>query len=153
MSRKLPVLMLFTAFALLLATAGCYHRSQEQRVQGIVNSMADKLDLNDAQKARLNAMKQETLARFPAMKSTREESYDELIAIMRSTQVDQQKMRALAERNKAQADDFISFFSAKFTEFHDMLTPEQREKAAVEMERWREHERAHSPKGGGKGQK
>ena len=142
--------MLLMALAMVLTTAGCVRKPPEQRVQAIVESIADKLDLNEAQKQKLNAMKQESLTRFPEMKKTRQESFDELIGIMRSAQVDQQKMTALAEKNKNQTDQFISFFAAKFVEFHDMLTPEQREKAALEMMRWKEHELRHGQPGGGK---
>jgi Spy/CpxP family protein refolding chaperone len=150
MNRERTLLTLLIALALLLIIAACYRKAPEQRLQGIVDSMADKLDLNEAQRQKLDAMKQEALTMSPDMKTTRQESFEELISIMRSPQVDQQKMRALAERNKAQSDRFISFFSKKFVEFHDMLTPEQREKAALEMERWKEHEQRQANGGGGK---
>jgi Spy/CpxP family protein refolding chaperone len=149
-NRKLTVLILLIALVMLLISAGCFRKAPEQRLQGIVDSIADKLDLNEAQRQKLDAMKQEAMTMSPDMKKTRQESFDDLIKIMRSTQVDPQKMKALAERNKAQSEQFISFFSAKFIEFHDMLTPEQREKAALEMERWKEHEQRQGNGGGGK---
>ena len=82
-------------------------------------------------------MRQEFLAKQPAMKKTREETFDQLITMMRTPSLDKSRITSLAEQNKAQADDLIGFIFSKYSEFHAMLSAEQREKAAQEMERWR----------------
>ncbi len=137
LNRKLYTFMFFVIFS-TLAVLGC-QRSPEQRAERIVNHISEKLDLNEAQKAKLNAIKDEFMAKAPAMKKSREETFNEVIALMRSPKIEPEKVTALVEKNKAQADDVIGFILTKFVEFHDMLTPEQREKAAVELEKWREH--------------
>ena len=139
-NRKQHILILFVVLS-MLTLGGCYRRTPEQRAERIVNNIAEKLDLNEAQKAKLSAIKDEFMAKGPAMKKVREETFDEVIALMRDPKIDQDKVNALIEKNKAQADDFIEFIFAKYVEFHDMLTPEQREKAAKQMEEWREKHR------------
>jgi Spy/CpxP family protein refolding chaperone len=147
LNKKISIFVIFVVFTVVLPSTGCYRKSPEQRAEGIISNVAEKLDLNEGQKTKLNAIKDEFTARGPAMKKTREETFDQLIGMMRGPQIDQEKMKALVEKNKAKADELIGFISAKFIEFHDMLTPGQREKAAAEMERWREHYREHYRKG------
>jgi Spy/CpxP family protein refolding chaperone len=146
--RKLQIVIVFGVLALLVTSAGCHRKSSEQRAEGIVNTIAERLELNDTQKAKLSSMKEEFLAKAPAMKKTREESFDQMIGLMRSPSIDPDIIRGLAEKNRAQADELIGFILAKFSEFHAMLTPEQREKAAKEMERWREKYREYHGKSG-----
>ncbi len=136
--------LLFAVLIVALTLAGCYRKTPEQRAEGIVSDIVKKLDLNETQKAKLETMKQEFMAKAPVMKKTREESFDQLIGFMRSPAIDQAAITGLAEKNKAQANDLIGFIFAKFTEFHDMLTPDQREKAAKEMEHWKEKYRTYN---------
>jgi Spy/CpxP family protein refolding chaperone len=135
--RKLQILTLFVVLFAATIVVGCY-KTPGQRAERIVNHIAEKLNLNDTQKAKLNAIKDEFMAKAPAMRKTREETFDEVIAFMRSPKIDQDKANALVEKNKTQTDELIRFIFAKYVEFHDMLTPEQREKAAKEMEQWKE---------------
>jgi Spy/CpxP family protein refolding chaperone len=65
----------------------------------------------------------------------REESVKEANDLMRSAEIDKTRLNALAEKNQAQANNMIQFVSAKFVEIHDMLTPEQREKLVVMIEK------------------
>jgi len=142
-SRKLHIPVLFAMILVALTIAGCYRHTPEQRADRIVSRIAENLDLNDAQKAKLNTIKDEFMAKMPAMRKAREETFSELIADMKDPSIDQGKLTALADKNKAQADEFIGFIFAKYAEFHDMLTPEQRAKAAKEMEEWKGHHGGH----------
>lgn len=65
----------------------------------------------------------------------REESIKEANALMRSTEIDKAKLNALVDKNQSQATDMIRFVSEKFTQIHDMLTPEQREKLVSMIEK------------------
>jgi hypothetical protein len=144
--NNLQIVIILGMLAVLITSAGCHRKSSEQRAEHIVNSIAEKLELNEPQKAKLNAMKQEFLAKAPAMKKTREETFDQLIGLMRKPSIDPGVVSGLSEKNRAQADELITFLFSKFSEFHAMLTPEQRERAAKEMERWREKYRGYQAK-------
>lgn len=146
LNRKAHVAIWFIMLAVVLQTAAC-RKSPEQRAENVIDAMAQRLDLNDEQREKLRAMKEEFFSRAPAMREVREDTYDQLLAFMKNSQIDPEAMNRLVEKNKAEASRFIEFISAKFTEFHNMLTPEQRQKAAAEMERWRERYREHDDKG------
>jgi protein CpxP len=143
MKKRTVIILLSSVLLMALTVTGCYRKTPEQRADRIVNDIVKKLDLNETQKAKLETIKQEFLAKGQEIKKTREETYDQMIGFMRSPSIDQAALSGLVEKDKAQLDDLNSFLFAKFTEFHGMLTPEQREKAAKEMEYWREKYREH----------
>jgi len=133
---KRKMLFVFLWIILAIITLGC-QRTPEQRAQAIANHIVEKLELNDAQKKQLNSIREEFVAKSPAMRTSREETFNELVALIKSPKIDKDKVNTLVDRNRQQADECISFFAAKFVEFHDLLTPEQRDKAAREMEEWK----------------
>ncbi len=126
--------VLALAVASALVFTGCY-RTPEQRAEHIVKRIASELDLTDAQKAHLDRIKDEFLARRPETAKLREETVKEANALMRSPEIDKAKLNDLTVKNQAQAGDMIGFISAKFAEIHDMLTPEQREKLVSHIEK------------------
>jgi len=142
-NRKLHISILLAVVVVALTVAGCYRHTPEERANRVVDHIASKLDLNDTQKAKLNAIKDEFVAKAPAWRKTREETFTELITLMKEPTIDQGKLNALVDKNKGQADELVGFIFAKYAEFHDLLTPEQREKAAKEMEEWRGHHGGH----------
>lgn len=138
MLRKRHVIMIVMAALSALVLNGCYH-TPEQRAEYMVKRMSSELGLNDAQKAKLEKIKEEFLARRPEMTKMREETVKEANELMRSPEIDKAKLNALVEKSQAHANDMIRFVSEKFTEIHDMLTPEQREKLAKHIEEHMRH--------------
>jgi len=139
--RPTTLIMLVILFALVVT--GCY-RTPEQRAERFVKHMASELNLDDAQKAKLDKIKDEFLARRPEMKQIREETVIEANALMRSAEIDKAKLDALNARHAAHANELIQFLSSKFTEIHDMLTPEQREKLVAHIEKYMKHKHGKS---------
>lgn len=139
MGRNRNVLLGIGLLTVLLALiiSGCfYHRTPEQRTEHVVQHLVKTLSLDAAQTAKLEKMKEEFLARRPDMEKAREESFKDLKEMMLGPQIDQARLKARTEKIQTHADDMIRFVSAKFTELHDMLTPEQRSKLVEEMEKY-----------------
>ncbi len=138
MGRSKYIILIVALLATLLAliVPGCwYHRTPEQRAEHVVQHLVSTLKLDTAQTAKLETMKEEFLARRPDREKMREESFKDIEEMMLSPQLDQARLKARTEKIQARADDMIRFVSAKFTELHDMLTPEQRSKLVEEMEK------------------
>ena len=133
MLKKSYALMIVMAALAALVLTGCY-RTPEQRAEFMVKRMASELALNDAQKAQLEKIKDEFLAQRPAMTKLRDETVKEANELMRSAEIDKTRMNALLEKSQTGTNDLIRFVFAKFTEIHDMLTPEQREKLTKHIE-------------------
>lgn len=102
----------------------------------MVDHMASELKLDDVQKVKLEKMKDEFMARRPQMAREREAVVREANELMRSPDIDKARLNALVEKSKGHADDVIAFVAAKFTELHDMLNPEQREKLVAHIEKY-----------------
>ncbi len=140
MYRKSLIIVIAITALTALVLGGCY-RTPEQRAERMVQHMAKKLDLNDGQKVKLEKIKDEFLARRPDMAKQREETVKEANELMKGDTLDQARLTALSERTQSQIGDFIKFVVAKFSEIHDMLTPEQRAKLVAEIETY--HKRGH----------
>ncbi len=131
MKKRVTMFFALAALSALVFT-GCY-RTPEQRAERLVDHISSELKLNDTQKAQLNKIKDEFLAKRLKMTAARNEGFDEAVALMKSDQIDQAKLNALLEKSEARTADSVKFFFTKFVEFHDMLTPEQRAKVAEVM--------------------
>jgi Spy/CpxP family protein refolding chaperone len=132
---KIAVMVVMTAL-LALVVSGCCHRTPEQRAEHVVKHLVETLKLDAAQTEKLEKIKGEFLARQAGIRNMREESMKEAREMMMSPQIDPATLNAHREKRQAQARDLIGFFFDKFAEIHDMLTPEQRNKLAGEMEKY-----------------
>ena len=137
MKRKylLSIIGLFLLL-LTLVTVSCYHKTPEQRADHVTKHLISTLDLDTAQTAKLEKMKEEFLAKRSAMRKAREESISDLKEMMLSPQIDKARLNAHLEKIQTLANDMIRFMYAKFVELHDMLTPEQRTKLMAEIEKY-----------------
>ena len=135
--RTKYIILIIVSLAALLAivVAGCYHKTPEQRAEGVVKHLVATLNLDAAQTAKLEKMKDEFLAKRPDMVKMREETFNDVKEMMMSPQLDQAKLDARTEKIQAKTSDMIRFISTKIAELHDMLTPEQRNKLVEEMEK------------------
>jgi Spy/CpxP family protein refolding chaperone len=136
MLRGKTAVMVVMAALLALVIAGCCHRTPEQRAEHVVKHLVKTLKLDAVQTEKIEKIKEKFLARRPDMIRTREETVKEANELMRSAEIDKAKLDALAAKRRTQANDMVGFIASKFTEIHDMLTPEQRNKLAGEMEKY-----------------
>lgn len=135
-SKYIILITVLLTVLLTLIVSGCWRcKTPEQRAEHAVQHLVTTLKLDEAQTAKLEKMKEEFLARRTDMVKAREESFKDVKEMMLSPQLDQARLNARTEKIQAHADDMIRFVSAKFTELHDMLTPEQRSKLVEEMEK------------------
>ncbi len=135
-SRYLVLVIVLLTFLVALITTGCYyHRTPEERAEHVVKHLVTTLNLDSAQTAKLEKMKEEFLTRRPDIVKMREESFTDIKEMMLSPQLDQTRLNARMEKIQSHTSDLIRFVFAKFTELHDMLTPEQRAKLVAEMEK------------------
>lgn len=101
------ITVLLTALLALVVTA-CYHKTPEQRAERVVRHLVTTLNLDAAQTAKLEKMKEEFLAKRPDMVKMREETFNDIKEMMMSAQLDQAKLNARTEKIQAQTSDLIS---------------------------------------------
>lgn len=148
MKRKRMVAVCVSAAAVIFAMVGCGHQkfwnhedSPEARAAWVVKKVSDRLDLNPQQQEELNRISKEVMARRDEIRASREQSRQQVLAMVRSDAINRAELERLVNEKKAQIEEMIPFFMDKALAFHAMLTPEQRETLAAEIEN--HHSRGH----------
>ncbi len=128
---RLSVLL---SFSFLLSA--CNLSTPEQRAELGAKKVSYDLDLNDAQKAKLNIVKQAYLDMRKANEEDRKKQLEEVKQLILSDKVDTAKVKTLmAERQKINAKAFDSVFP-KVVEFHSALDDTQKKKAVQMLEKF-----------------
>lgn len=118
------------------AFSGCrHHRSPEKRAEWVVKKISSELDLTDVQVAKLNSIKDEFLAERKAHEGKRKVAVDEFLKQVRSDKMDTAKLQSIVDDRKLHMDQMGPKLVARIAEFHAMLTPEQRNKAADKLQK------------------
>lgn len=135
------VLVAILLFVSALIMGGCSHRRyghhwggkySEKKAEHIVKKLSRKLDLDEEQKANLEKIKDEILAKADELKLKGSMSaiHDEFTSQLRQDTIDQEKINSMLAGKEANMKEMREFLVAKFAEFHSTLTAEQKEKLA-----------------------
>ena len=122
--------------------AGCRRHSPENKAEFMVDYVAETLDLNDDQRAHLDEIKDEMLDKAIEMRADKKTMYLELVAQLRSEQIDQDRLKAMAADHRIKMEKLIDLGIKRLAEFHATLSAEQREKAVAKLEsfkKWHGH--------------
>jgi len=114
--------------------AGCRRHSPYQKAEFIVDYVSETLDLNESQKAHLDQIKEELLEKGVQMRADRAAMHSELIAQLRSEEIDQDRLKSMVTSHRVKMEELIDLAIAKLAEFHKTLSPAQREKLIAKLE-------------------
>lgn len=134
------VLMVSLIFSVAFFT-GCRSEGQGRGAEFAVDYITEVLDLTEAQQRHLNQIKDEFMEKRDQMRADRAKHYDEIIALLGSEEIDQERVRAIIAEQRAQMDEMIDLAVVRFTEFHRTLTPEQKAKLVKKVESFHEWHR------------
>jgi Spy/CpxP family protein refolding chaperone len=68
------------------------------------------------------------------MHADKESMHEELVAQLRSEEIDQVRVKAVIAERRAQMDEIVDLIVVRLAEFHKTLTPEQKEKLIAKIE-------------------
>ena len=114
--------------------AGCRRHSPHQKAEFMVDYVAESLDLNESQRAHLDQIKDELVEKGIQMRADKSAMYTELVAQLRSEEIDQDRLKAMVTDHKTKMEELIDLGIVRLAEFHKTLTPEQREKLVAKLE-------------------
>lgn len=127
-----------------LSVSACHrHRSPTERADRMVGKIAKELDLDDAQKAKLDAVKQELLTARAEMRKQHEAILDEVLAQIPADRLNQAKLLQFVEQHQALQTRLAPGVVTKVAEFHASLTPKQKAEAAEHLKHFRERMQEH----------
>jgi periplasmic protein CpxP/Spy len=127
------------AGALAIGIMGCggwhhgRHCSPEKAAGFAVKRISSKLDLNDAQRAKLEAIKDEALVKFKEAHGDRDAAHQQAIDLVKKDRLNGADIDKLFTEREEQMKKLKPFVIEKLVEFHAMLTPAQRVKLAELM--------------------
>ena len=153
-SRKKVVTMM--AFGLLFVAAcsprHSYHfhgpskfRSPDKRMEWLKREIAERLELNESQKKRLDEITKDLIESGKEMHIIRASIRETVMTEFSKNEISKENLTQVISENRAKFDDMISIVAGGLVEFHQMLRPEQRAKLVAEIEkhqdRWEKHHR------------
>jgi periplasmic protein CpxP/Spy len=135
--KILMIFMGIIAVGGIFLAAGCGRRcaTPEKRAEWIVDKIESKLDLSKEQVTEVNKIKDEILAKRDEFKGLHEGLYETMLKEIRSDKIDANSINQLFTAKETKFKELRSFMIAEAAKFHAILTPEQREKLAKEMEK------------------
>ncbi|MBI5589178.1 MAG: Spy/CpxP family protein refolding chaperone [Deltaproteobacteria bacterium] len=123
---------------------GCHERSHSlaDRIDAIMVKISSRLNLNDSQKMKLDAIKEEILKIRSQHADRRNERFNELLVQVRSDQMDakwmKQQVETFTETVLLNSDRFIELIA----DFQKSLQPEQKEALAALLQKHKEKMKA-----------
>ncbi|MGA6827503.1 Spy/CpxP family protein refolding chaperone [Nitrospira sp. NS4] len=120
-----------------LAAAACHrHHTPAERADWMTGKIAKELKLDEQQKAKLAAVRDEVLAARAESKKERRAMMEEVIAQVQSERLDQAKVSQLFEQHQAGQTRMLTRVLPKVAEWHASLRPEQKAEAVEHLRKW-----------------
>ena len=136
--KKVTIVLICVFISAALLFTGCRSHSPEGKAEFMADYIAETLDLNDGQRAQLDEIKEEFLAKAKEMHAQKEAMHAELVAELRKEDINQENLKGLIAQKRAQMDEIINLAMIRLVEFHKTLSPEQREKLVAKLEYFHE---------------
>ena len=136
--KKVTIVVICVFISAALLFTGCRSHSPEGKAEFMADYIAETLDLNDGQRAQLDEIKDEFLAKAKEMHAQKEAMHAELVAELRKEDINQENLKGLIAQKRAQMDEIINLAMIRLVEFHKTLSPEQREKLVAKLEYFHE---------------
>ncbi len=106
--------------------------------QGKIDRIANKLDLDVTQKDKLEAVQESFLEVRQAMSQARGQTFDQVLDLISSETLDQSQVQGIVKRHQSIVEEFTPKVTTKIADFHAVLTPEQKSRAAEFLQKWKE---------------
>jgi Spy/CpxP family protein refolding chaperone len=132
--KGLYILLIATLITGAVGFSGCRRHSYAHKAEFMVDYITETLDLSESQQAQLNQIKDELMEKTRQMHADKESMREELVAQLRSEAIDQALVKAKIAEHRAQMDDIVDLLVVRLAEFHQTLTPEQKEKLVAKIE-------------------
>jgi Spy/CpxP family protein refolding chaperone len=139
MSKRIMPIAALVISGIILTGCGpqrFFCATPEERAEMIVKKIAGDLRLPKEQVEKVNKIKDEILARTKHLRDEREAVRKEWTDLVKSDRLDRNRLTDFINAREEKIRALKPFFIDKMVEFHDILTPEQRAKAAEKMERF-----------------
>lgn len=141
--KGLTIVTISVFIATALIFSGCRSHSHQGKAEFMVDYIAETLDLNDQQRAQLDGIKEEFVAKAETMRADKKAMHDAFMAELRKEEIDPQRLKGLIAQKQEQMTEILDLAVTRLAEFHRTLTPEQREKLVSKLTYFHEKHEDH----------
>lgn len=134
--RNISIIAL--AGTLLLGLTGCFKHSPEEKAEWITDRVASKLELDETQKGKLVALKDEIMKARKDLQADRESSFDEVRTMVKSDVMNKDSIKALFDQKHQKMEQHADPVLDKLIDFHASLTVEQKQQIVEFMDKHQE---------------
>jgi Spy/CpxP family protein refolding chaperone len=134
LKKGLTIALICVFISGALIFTGCRSHSHHGKAEFMVDYIAEALDLTEEQRDQLDDIKEEFIAKAQEMHAQKEAMHAKFMEELRKPEIDQEKVKDLIDQKRAQMDEIIDLAMAHLVEFHETLSPEQREKLVAKLE-------------------
>ncbi len=120
---------------------GCGHRGTyfkdddaKSHLEWFSGKIADRLDLSTDQKARVDVLLTELHEKRGKSRQWRQSLRQDVLTLVRQEQIDLNDIDRIVAPMQQHMKEMVAFAGDRIIEFHALLTPDQREKLAKEIE-------------------
>ena len=106
---------------------GFSHRNSEKRSERMIEHLTEELELDSVQAATLRKIKDELNVKRTALKADKQQIFETFLNEIGNDEFDISKFQVIADNHASRAKLETAFFTEKLVEFHQMLSPVQRE--------------------------
>ena len=126
----------------IIGFTGCRRHSPDQKAEFMVDYVSETLDLSESQRAHLDQIKKEMLEKAMEMRADKKTMHAELVVQLKREKIDKDSLKSMVNDHKNKMEVLIDLGIERLAEFHETLTPEQREKLVGKVEsfkKWHGH--------------
>lgn len=146
MNKKIVLLIGggLVASGLLIGCSHFFHSTPEEKAAHIVEEIHEELELQDGQLAKLNAVKDHLLELRKKHKATKEQTHQELRALLEKSYLDQNAVLAHINAKTSMVNQEAPKVVALIGDFYDSLNDNQRAEIRKHIDKFsKRHKRWH----------
>ena len=146
---KRAIIVITSGVLLIGGVAACKHKmhsaSPEERGEWVVEKVSKELELNDNQRVKLVAVKDELLDVRKTMRGDRQQARTEVLAMLKQPTLDREKMNAMISQKMATINTRSPAIVDAIGNFYDSLDDSQRAELSEFIEdKMERHAKHHS---------
>jgi len=111
----------------------------EKRADWVVDKITNELDLTKEQQATLQSIKSEVISKQQEVKLLREGVVHDLFSVLDKETVNEDELNTMFSAREAKLTELRQFAVAKYAQFHNSLTKEQRATLKIKLEKYKKY--------------
>jgi uncharacterized membrane protein len=139
MKKRIAIISVLSSLVIFTGLAACRHGHNaggfdQFDLQAATNRIASRLDLSEFQKSELERILSEIAAKAKQLRADHQARHQELADLVRQEAIDPEVVDNRITERFDSMRELVDYAAERLIVFHATLTPEQREKAAEEIE-------------------